>query len=76
MDHYLEPLAVTVDEGVRIIGRSRSEIYRKLASGELRAKKDGKRTLILFESLKQSIANLPDATFTPARPTPHQKDAT
>jgi hypothetical protein len=67
MDYQLEPLTITVSEAVRISGRSRSEIYRNLASGKLRAKKDGKRTLILFESLKQSIATLPDATFTPAR---------
>ena len=75
MDQYLEPLTITVNEAVRVSGRSRSEIYRNLASGKIKAKKDGKRTLILFDSLKQSIANLPDATFLPLRPIMREEDA-
>ena len=61
----LEPIAVPIPEGERISGLSRSDIYRRLAAGELKAKKSGRRTLILYESLKQVMANLPDAKFTP-----------
>ena len=49
MDQHLEPLTITVNEEVRVSGRSRSEIYRNLAAGKIKAKKDGKRTLIIFE---------------------------
>jgi hypothetical protein len=74
MDQHLEPLTITVNEAVRVSGRSRSEIYRNLAAGKIKAKKDGKRTLIIFESLKQSIANLPGATFLPPRPIAREED--
>jgi hypothetical protein len=63
MTQQLEPLVVTINDGSRISGRSRSELYRLLVSGKLKAKKNGRRTLIIYESLKQLIDDSPDATF-------------
>ena len=57
------PLAVTIQEAVRISGLSRSELYRRLADGKVRAKKSGARTLILMESLRAHIDGLPAASF-------------
>jgi predicted transcriptional regulator len=38
---------------VRMSAMSRSEIYRRLAAGDLAAKKNRSRTLILVESIKR-----------------------
>jgi excisionase family DNA binding protein len=55
-----EPIAVTIPDAVRATGKSRTSIYEALKSGELSAKKAGRRTLISFASLKDYLANLPD----------------
>jgi len=57
------PLAVTIHEAVRVSGLSRSELYRRLADGKLRAVKSGSRTLVLMDSLRAHLASLPPATF-------------
>jgi hypothetical protein len=61
------PLAVTILEAVRVSGLSRSEIYRRLSTGDIRAVKSGSRTLILMDSLLAHLASLPAATFRPPR---------
>ena len=62
-DTTLEPLAAPIPDACRISGLSRSEIYRRLASGDIRAVKSGSRTLILMDSLRGHLASLPPATF-------------
>jgi hypothetical protein len=57
------PLAVTIHEAVRVSGLSRSELYRRLGAGDIRAVKSGSRTLILMDSLRAHLASLPAATF-------------
>lgn len=59
----LDPLAIPVAEACRLSGHSRSEVYRLLALGKLRAVKAGVRTLILMDSLRAHLASLPPATF-------------
>jgi excisionase family DNA binding protein len=61
----MEPLSVTIEQASRLSGLSRSEIYRKLADGQLKAKKNGKRVLISYGSLTELLNRLPDAEFTP-----------
>jgi excisionase family DNA binding protein len=56
-------ITAPIREASRITGLSRSEIYRRLATGEIRAVKCGTRTLILMDSLRAHIADLPAATF-------------
>ena len=46
-------------------GESRASIYRALGRGELLAVKRGRRTLILLESARQRIRDLPPAAFKP-----------
>lgn len=58
-----EPITAPIPEASRISGLSRSEIYRRLAAGDIRAVKSGSRTLILMESLREHISSLPAATF-------------
>jgi excisionase family DNA binding protein len=59
----IEPIAAPIPEASRISGLSRSEIYRRLAAGDIRAVKSGSRTLILLDSLREHLASLPAATF-------------
>lgn len=58
-----EPLTVTIPETIRISGYSRSEVYRRLASGDLEAVKAGRSTRVLMQSIRRSVAALPRARF-------------
>jgi hypothetical protein len=58
-----EPVAAPIPAACLISGLSRSEIYRRLAAGDIRAVKSGSRTLILLDSLKAHLSSLPIATF-------------
>jgi hypothetical protein len=62
-DLLIEPIAVTIPQAVRISGLSRSEIYRRLAAGDIEAIKSGTRTLILLDSIKRYLASLPTAQY-------------
>lgn len=59
----VEPIMVTIRDAIVLTGLSRSEIYRRLADRSIQARKNGRRTLILTESLRKYIANLPSAQF-------------
>ena len=58
-----ERLAVSIPDATAVSGLSRSEIYRRLASGDIRAVKSGARTLILMDSLRAHVGSLPPAEF-------------
>jgi hypothetical protein len=59
----IQPLTVTIPDAVRLSGLSRSELYRQLSAGHIRARKSGSRTLILWASLKAHVEALPEAEF-------------
>jgi hypothetical protein len=59
----IDPIAAPIHEASRISGLSRSEIYRRLAAGDIRAVKSGSRTLVLIDSLRAHLSNLPPAIF-------------
>jgi Helix-turn-helix domain len=59
----VEPIALPIPDAQRVSGLSRSEIYRRLAAGDIKAVKSGSRTLILMDSIRAHLANLPVATF-------------
>jgi hypothetical protein len=56
-------ITAPIGEASRVSGLSRSEIYRRLAAGDIRAVKSGARTLILMDSLRAHLMSLPSATF-------------
>jgi excisionase family DNA binding protein len=66
----IEPLTMTISKAQDFSGLSRSKIYRALQAQKIRAIKDGSRTLILVESLRAYLANLPEATFRPCDSNP------
>ncbi len=60
-----EPVAVPIKGVEPLYGFTRSETYRRLAAGDFKAVKNGKRTLVLTESIRNYLASLPPATFRP-----------
>jgi predicted DNA-binding transcriptional regulator AlpA len=59
----MQPLAVTIPEAVRLSGLSRSELYRQMSAGRIRARKSGSRTLVVWASLQDHVESLPQAEF-------------
>ncbi len=53
----------TIPDASDYSGLSRSELYRLLSVGQIRAVKSGKRTLILMDSLRAHLESLPPAQF-------------
>lgn len=53
-----QQLSYTIDEACGLIGVGRTKFYEVLDSGELPAKKWGKRTLILKSDLEKFMTNL------------------
>lgn len=57
------PFAATVHDAVRLSGLSRTTLYALLSEGKIDARKRGKTTLILMDSLRSYVDALPRATF-------------
>jgi excisionase family DNA binding protein len=54
------PLAVSVREATRLLGVSRSTVYRLISRNLLHARKCGNRTLVLVHSLHGFLATAPE----------------
>jgi excisionase family DNA binding protein len=52
-------LAMTIAEACAASRIGRTRIYEAIRAGELRARKHGKRTLILADDLRQWLESLP-----------------
>ena len=59
----VEPIALPPNEAASISGISRSELYRRMAAGQIQAVKSGRTTLVLMDSLRAHLASLPPAIF-------------
>ena len=59
--HYpnLQPEGLSVPEACRIAGLGRTKIYEAITAGRLKARKVGKRTLILRADLDSFLNSLP-----------------
>lgn len=52
----IEPANVTMRVGCAYTGDSRTAMYDAIGKGEVDAVKEGRRTLLVFESLKRRVA--------------------
>ena len=55
-NNALAPLAYSVNEACRISTLGKTKIYQSIAEGRLKARKCGRRTLILADSLHRLIS--------------------
>lgn len=54
------PIAFSIKAAVSAAPVSRSELYRAMGRGDLKAKKLGKRTIIMRDDLTSYLAGLPN----------------
>jgi excisionase family DNA binding protein len=71
-----EVLAYTIREACLASGIGRTTLYQLLKSGALRARKHGKRTLILHGDLQRWLERLPDLAPPRAQPPPKRRRST
>ena len=53
----MEPLAVSIKDAAKALGLGRTSIYAMIGDGRLEAFKVGRRTLVLFESIRRLLPN-------------------
>jgi excisionase family DNA binding protein len=61
-------MVVTVEEGAYLAGVSRSVLYEVIKAGKLKARKIGRRTIILRSDLQQWLKTLPLSHLDPPKP--------
>lgn len=59
--HDVETVALTLDDVALQARMSRRKVYRLLKNGSLKARKNGRQTLILAEDFKAWLSSLPVA---------------
>jgi len=57
----LQREALSIAEVGAVAGLGRTKIYEAISDGRLRARKCGKRTLVLRDDLRDFLASLPSA---------------
>ncbi len=71
MQDVTPSFALTIPDAARASGLGRTKLYGLIGSGEIQARKCGKRTLVMTGSLHDYLDKLPAATIR----APHQKAA-
>ena len=59
----LKPLGLSIKETASITGESQWQVKQKLRSGIYRAKKSGRRTIVIYATVEAAWDKLPQATF-------------
>ncbi len=55
------PLAISIADAVRMAGIGRTSLYAAIASGKLKTRKYGRRTLVETQALRNFIEALPES---------------
>ena len=58
-----QPIAVTIPGAASMTGLGRSRIYELIGAGTLEARKAGRRTLVMTDSLRAYLSSLPPASI-------------
>ena len=61
----LDPIYVSVKEAARILGLSPWSIYQKLNDQQIESRYDGRKRLVVVESLRKYAASLPEIAPSP-----------
>lgn len=56
----MNTVAYTIPEAVRVSGIGRTSLYAAIGSGALKARKYGRRTIIMADDLKAFVSALPN----------------
>ena len=59
------PILIPINEASALIGKCRRGIYQLIATGEIEARKSGRSTLVVYESLMRYVDGLPVAKIKP-----------
>ena len=70
-DGGIEPLGLSIAKVAEITSESPWQVKQKLRDGTYKAKKSGRRTIIIYQTVKAAWNNLPNATF--KAPTPRKR---
>ncbi len=63
-----KPRVVSIEQGAKYIGRSRSHLYDLMHAGTVRGLKSGKRLLVVLADLDAYLDALPIAKLRPSHP--------
>ena len=58
-----KPIAVSIEGAVQMSGFSRTRIYELIGAGELEARKAGRATLVMTDSIDACLSKLPPAAI-------------
>jgi hypothetical protein len=70
----LKPLGLSIKKTAEITSESEWQVKERLRRGEYRAKKSGRRTIIVYESVEDYWDSLPDATFKRSKRKPAESE--
>jgi hypothetical protein len=59
------PILIPINEASALIGKCRRGVYQLIATEQIKAVKSGRSTLVVYESLKRYVDNLPAAKIKP-----------
>lgn len=57
----LTPITVSISEAAKMSGLGRTSLYAAIATGKLKTRKAGRRTLVETSALRQFIEALPES---------------
>ena len=73
LPEVITPILVTIPHAAAMIARGISFIYVAISEGKIKAVKSDRRTLVVVESLRDYVANLPAPRIKPVFRRPPQR---
>lgn len=64
---FIKPFGLSIKKVAEITGESQWQVKEKLRNGTYKAKKSGRRTIVIYQTVEAAWKSLPDATFKPLK---------